>query len=46
MVTASDQTADVLEAFRHQADAYLIKPVHEDRLEGIVERVMPMGELR
>jgi len=39
VVTASDDKKDVFEAFRRQADGYLIKPVSMARLEELVNRI-------
>ncbi|MFN3243796.1 MAG: PleD family two-component system response regulator [Planctomycetota bacterium] len=39
MVTSSDDKHDVIEAFRQQADAYLVKPVSAAKIEELVARL-------
>lgn len=43
MVTSSDATMDVIEAFRRQADGYLVKPVTADKLELAISRLRLPG---
>lgn len=43
MVTASSETADVIEAFRRQADGYLVKPVSADQIDSVMSRLRLPG---
>ena len=39
VVTSSDDKSDVIEAFRRQADGYLVKPVSKQKLEAAIDRM-------
>jgi len=43
MVTASSDTSDVIEAFRRQADGYLVKPVSADQIQLVMTRLRLPG---